>query len=320
MKTYRFAIPFAVGLLSAAAPAGAQQTRVRAPQDVGAPTVAFNVKVLESAPLESISVAKNAPFSADAVTEFTQTLGDGNRIERRYVSSIARDSRGRTRREEEIALVGPLGATGPAPRLVTILDPDTGMSYTLDEGTRVAYRNAIVPGKLVELAGRIDQMKAQLVEKRWQAGSGGRGAITVAPAPAIALPPLAVAEAGKIIAGIADPAAAVTVESLGVRSIEGVKAEGTRTTSTIPAGAIGNLMPIEVVSERWFSPELQMAVLITRRDPRAGNTEYRLTNIVRAEPADALFQVPPDYELRDGALARELKKIEVFKVAPKKSK
>jgi len=55
-------------------------------------------------------------------------------------------------------------------------------------------------------------------------------------------------------------------------------------------------------------------VLITRRDPRAGETVYRLTNIVRAEPNDSLFTVPPDYELRDGRLGVDI----IKKVAPKK--
>lgn len=93
------------------------------------------------------------------------------------------------------------------------------------------------------------------------------------------------ATAAALVARPAVAAGAVHVEKLGTRMIEGVRAEGTRPTSTIPAGAIGNLMPIEVTSERWFSPELQMAVLITRRDPRAGATVYRLTNIVRRRTA-----------------------------------
>ena len=79
-------------------------------------------------------------------------------------------------------------------------------------------------------------------------------------------------------------------------------ADGTRTTSTIPAGAIGNLMPIEVVSERWYSRELQMAVSISRRDPRSGDSVYRLRNIVKAEPPQDLFTVPADYKVRGGAL------------------
>ena len=305
MHARRLLVGLVVLLLPSAGPAAAQQFQIRgtAPEVVATGHAVF--QALESAPLESISTVKNAPFSAEAVTEFTQTLGDGNRIERRYVSSIARDSRGRTRREEEIALIGPLGATGPAPRLVTILDPDGGVSYTLDESTRVAYRNRIAAGKLAHMS---DMLAAAPGARA--AVAGGRGVI--------ALPPTAVAEAGKVIVRLADPAAAVRVEALGTRAIEGVTAEGTRTTSTIPVGAIGNIMPIEVVSERWFSPELQMAVLIARRDPRAGETVYRLTNIVRGEPADALFAVPPDYELREGALGTALKKLEIFRGAPRK--
>ena len=42
-----------------------------------------------------------------------------------------------------------------------------------------------------------------------------------------------------------------------------------------------------------------MAVLITRRDPRSGETVYRLTNIVRAEPPPDLFTVPSDYRVVD---------------------
>src|SRR4030095_8370637 len=101
------------------------------------------VGVIESMPLESVTSVLNAPFSADAETEFTQVLGDGNRIERRYSSMIARDSQGRTRREEEIALVGALAVGGPSPRLVTILDPVAGHSFTLDDSQKIAYRNTM---------------------------------------------------------------------------------------------------------------------------------------------------------------------------------
>jgi hypothetical protein len=99
----------------------------------------------------------------------------------------------------------------------------------------------------------------------------------------------------KLLAG----ANSLIVESLGTRQIEGVSAEGTRITTTIPAGQIGNLNPINVVTERWSSKELQMAVLITRRDPRSGDTVYRLSNIVRAEPPPDLFTVPADYRIVD---------------------
>jgi hypothetical protein len=85
-----------------------------------------------------------------------------------------------------------------------------------------------------------------------------------------------------------------------------VRAQGTRTTTTIPTGAIGNVRPIEIVSERWFSAELQMPVLITARDPRNGETTYRLTNIVRGEQQDGLFTVPAGYDVRDGNMKFKL--------------
>jgi hypothetical protein len=87
----------------------------------------------------------------------------------------------------------------------------------------------------------------------------------------------------------------VRTESLGKRTIEGVEAEGTRTTIQIPAGRVGNDRPLEIVSERWYSPELQVVVLSSHKDPFVGDTVYRLTNINRAEPAASLFEVPADY-------------------------
>jgi len=89
-------------------------------------------------------------------------------------------------------------------------------------------------------------------------------------------------------------------EQLGKQSIEGVEAEGTRTTVTIPAGEIGNERPIEIVSERWYSPELQLVVMTRHSDPRFGETTYKLTNINRTEPAKSLFEVPGDYTIKEG--------------------
>jgi hypothetical protein len=89
------------------------------------------------------------------------------------------------------------------------------------------------------------------------------------------------------------------MESLGKQTIEGVEAEGTRTTLTIAAGEIGNALPIRIVDENWYSPELQMMVSTKHTDPRSGETNYRLININRNEPAPALFQVPDDYTIKD---------------------
>src|SRR5207249_9818645 len=81
-------------------------------------------------------------------------------------------------------------------------------------------------------------------------------------------------------------------ESLGTQTINSVTAQGTRYTRTIPAGQIGNEQPIIIVSERWYSPDLQIVVMSKRSDPRFGETTYQLTNLQRSEPAASLFQVP----------------------------
>ncbi len=94
-------------------------------------------------------------------------------------------------------------------------------------------------------------------------------------------------------------------KNLGTRDFEGIKAEGTMTTHTIPAGQIGNEKPIVVTSERWFSPELFVVVYAKTSDPRVGDTIYRLTNVKRGEPPADLFKVPADYRNRGDARERK---------------
>ena len=91
------------------------------------------------------------------------------------------------------------------------------------------------------------------------------------------------------------PNATTQTEDLGTQTVNGVAATGTRTTMTIPAGAIGNTQPIQVVREVWTSTDLKVPVLIKSSDPRFGNTTTQLTNITRGEPDPTLFQVPSGY-------------------------
>jgi hypothetical protein len=91
--------------------------------------------------------------------------------------------------------------------------------------------------------------------------------------------------------------AAPKTESLGQQAIEGINAEGTRETSTIETGEIGNDRPIHIISERWYSPDLKTDVKMTRSDPRTGQETFTLTNIIGAEPAPDLFQVPANYQM-----------------------
>ncbi len=77
-----------------------------------------------------------APYTASASTETTQILGDGNRIVNNYTTSVARDSQGRTRREETMGMVGPWQVNGP--KLVFINDPASQTNYVLDENKQTA--------------------------------------------------------------------------------------------------------------------------------------------------------------------------------------
>jgi hypothetical protein len=209
----------------------------------------------------------------------TQTLADGNRIERRSTSQVARDSRGRIRREQQLAAIGPILPQGDV-RIVTISDPVAGVHYSFDRDRKVATRSPMPFVKRLESGARVDLEKGVRVDVE-KAGPGR-------------------VERRVVIAGRAAAAAEgsdVRTESLGTREMEGVRVEGTRSTVTIAAGAIGNQSPIEIVSERWYSPELKTVILSRRADPRSGETTYRLENIVRAEPPADLFQVPADYKI-----------------------
>ena len=82
----------------------------------------------------SNKVVPGAPYSAQAVTQFTQTLANGNHIQRTTTASIARDSQGRTRAERSFGAIGALSAERGAGRTVMIFDPVASKSYVLDTG------------------------------------------------------------------------------------------------------------------------------------------------------------------------------------------
>lgn len=88
-------------------------------------------------------------------------------------------------------------------------------------------------------------------------------------------------------------------ESLGAQTFEGVSAEGTRTTFEIPEGQIGNTKPIQVISEKWFSPELQVVVMSRHVDPIAGEHLFKLVNIKRGEPSAELFTIPAGFRVEN---------------------
>jgi hypothetical protein len=220
-----------------------------------------------------------APYSAEAVTVVAQTLADGNRISRESKAAVYRDTGGRTRREQGLAIIGAMVGGPEGHQQVQITDPQAGVTYILDMRNRIAHKLAVP--------------KVALSRPAAPAAAAGAGATTFE----LPLPPPSSGTPGTVFfrRGVFANAKPPTIEHLGRQIVEGVEAEGTRSTTTIPAGQIGNELPLTIVSERWFSPELKVLVLSRQTDPRFGETTYRLTNIVRAEPSPDLFEPPPEF-------------------------
>ncbi|HYV83256.1 MAG TPA: hypothetical protein VE931_07075 [Pyrinomonadaceae bacterium] len=253
-------------------------------------------------------VVKGAPYSAEAVTETIQTLGDGNRIVNRMSSMIYRDSEGRTRREQSLKGLGILGAGEEPFKTIFINDPVAGVTFALDSRSHTAHKSVPFTFEFNTKKGEGQQFEFKV------APGAGPAEKLIMTAPLAGLPgprgehPPADQFTLRTDAGVAEtfifrskPNNANEVkEQLGKQNIEGVEAEGTRTTVTIAAGEIGNERPIEIVSERWYSPELQLVVMTRHSDPRTGETTYKLTNINRSEPAKSLFEVPSDYTIKEG--------------------
>ncbi len=241
-------------------------------------------------------ITKGAPYSGDATTEFTQVLGDGNRIQRKTVTRTFRDSEGRTRREQSSSVNGVEKVS------VTIVDPVAGTSWVLDPENRTAAqsRSIFAAGAGQRSGGGGIGVGAGGGVARG-GGGGGRGG--AAPMPATATPGIApptIAPPTLVSARVAEGDEQPVKEELGQKAIEGIMAEGSRTTTTIPAGKIGNAQAIKVVSEQWFSPDLQVIIMTRHADPRSGETLYRLTNIIRGEQDRSLFEVPADYTIQEG--------------------
>jgi hypothetical protein len=212
-------------------------------------------------------IVKGAPFSATATSETTSTLQDGSVLHRTFQVSMYRDSQGRSRHEATFTGFGPLTASGGSKKMVMISDPVAGVHFMLDDAQKVAHKSAMhTRNGNAATADSAPQFAGKMQGREQQEEAAGL----------------------------------LKKESLGTQTINGVVAEGTRTTRTIPAGQIGNEKPLQVVSERWYSADLQIVLKSTRTDPRFGTTTYTVTNLQRTEPAATLFAVPADYTVQAG--------------------
>lgn len=274
------------------------------------------VEVAARVPLEK--AMKGAPYSADTIVEGSQTLADGNRINRKTTGRVYRDSEGRTRREEDRDVAFTTGNVTMPGRMTTIsiIDPVAGFSYSLDPEAKIAWRTPIgganaIMGKLeasqveakrklemerTAAEGKSNETESAAAEKKMKAATAEENARAAgAEAGArgrVALPRIAIAN--------------MPDAPLEHKTLEGIAVEGRKNTTVIPAGQIGNEQPITITSEEWRSAELNLLVLTKHSDPRMGESTYRLVNIIRAEPDRSLFIVPPDYEIKETGIRKML--------------
>jgi hypothetical protein len=214
--------------------------------------------------------AKVVPFSAEVVTEHTRVLADGNHLTQKTHAMQYRDSSGRTRTESELD-----AGTGTGKRMIMIFDPVQETFMTLDPEKKTAF---VFGGKNEsgqsrgstnnDVPEKTKPTEASTAEKTDPSDDGTCG------------PDL---EDGN----------------LGTKVIEGFVVTGTRRTTTIEAGKLGDEKPIVTVAESWHSSELGEDLLSINDNPMLGKTTTTYLNIQRGEPDPQLFQVPPDYEVKD---------------------
>src|SRR5262249_21756682 len=154
-----------------------------------------------------------------------------------------------------------LGAMSSEPQTaITITDPVAGVVYSLDTGRREARRMLILG----------DGYRRTLPAPAPSPAPTGGGEVVITSPSIITLAPRAPLASRA-------PLPPPKTESLGTRQIEGLSATGQKTTTTIPAGKIGNDRPIEIFDERWVSSDLNVVLLLRHRDPQTGEVEFRLT-------------------------------------------
>jgi hypothetical protein len=205
------------------------------------------------------------PLDATEVRHSIQVLSDGTKLENSSSSRFYRDSAGRMRIE--------------SPERAEIYDPVAGVMYDLD-AQHQTYRKTSTDAKSVMIA----------VDGGWSGTSRSSD------------PPRS-DRPSHVDLGIPyqkDKQAVTTKEDLPPQTINGIAARGSRVTSTIPAGVVGNDRDFKIVSERWYSDDLQVLLKTSTTDPRFGTDTYELTNIKQTQPDPALFLPPQGYTERTG--------------------
>jgi len=278
---------------------------------------------------------KGAPYSAVEVSENNQVLADGTRIHNENQTTVYRDSEGRVRREtpNQVTIMDPVAGVSYFlnPKTQTATKATLSMPVTFNRrvaggggslenhvyvgGTGTTSETATfevrsdkdgttsmtVNGKPVDpstigMETHTFTINGSTVDEQTFALAQDKMKAAMAKDKAKAELEFSTGAGGVLRSRITSPG---KTEALGKQMIEGVNADGSRFSTTLETGAVGNDRPIQMVNERWYSSELQTVIMTKHSDPRTGEELFRLTNINRSEPGADLFQVPANYQLQE---------------------
>jgi hypothetical protein len=100
-------------------------------------------------------------------------------------------------------------------------------------------------------------------------------------------------------AQLPDAASPVASTDLGEKEIGGVKAHGSKSETTIPAGAKGNDKPLVHTTEMWFSTDLATPVYMHLSMPEFGDIVTHVENVKFGDVPASTFALPEGYAMRD---------------------
>ncbi|MGO4516029.1 hypothetical protein AB4Y89_09570 [Terriglobus sp. 2YAB30_2] len=300
---YAVALPFAVSLCAFAQTQVAHSIHCEPADDSSGPCTVAAAGMPAEVGILSVGgpmrvqghaeVVTGRPYTAQAVTELKQTLGNGAHITQKSEASVGRDSKGRTFRVQTMNSIGPWTSIGgpasaggqneTAPTLTTIFDPVNK--------THIDYTDNPKRAHIIPLGGMGGPVFTASV------AGGGPNIAYVTGEPAVGA--VGFSTQTRVLTAPGTPAKEPEAEQLGERQIDGFKAVGKRTRVVIPANSIGNDSPIEITHETWYSPDLKLILESTQNDPRFGETKYALVKISATEPSEKLFQVPAGYTVED---------------------
>jgi hypothetical protein len=197
------------------------------------------------------------PFQATFTITHTETL-PGNSIKNTSTGTIARDADGSTFRDVKLPAIGPWAASGNSPELIYI-------------------RNLTKMEQYIENVGRKTYEVFAIQAPNPSAGFNrpDRG-------------PKASAAANETTSDTQSTYTDPVTKTV-------YKVDDHKVTRTIPKGQIGNEFDIVIITERLYSPDLDLVMQVTRTDPRFGESTYQLSGI--GQPASSLFLPDPSFQL-----------------------